>query len=502
MDDEGRQSKSQLSRFSGGILGRAKQTVINGGTFTNVISAGKGMSHFTAVYIKFKTRTKDHQVGFDTLQKHVSSAAFHNASDRVDPPRCHENTRRVVLQEILSWMILADTERAAWMAWLNGAAGAGKSAICQTIAEMCATQGIHVASFFFFRTDPTRNTIQPLVATLVYQMIQLVPEIKDIILSTIEGNPLIFQQSLATQLDELVIKPLRWLQFSGSVLKLRFIIDGVDECSGSEHQLDIIHTFSKFLAVKDCPIILLLGSRAERHLQPAFRSSRVSQILLQLPLDDNYLSDNDIYIFIRDKFAEIKATHSFSHLINVTWPPPSIVQEIVDKSSGQFIYASVVMKFISDPRSHPESQLAIIHGLRPSGFGPPLPFAQLDTFYRHIFSQVQNIELLATLLAYIIIGRSAAIDDLVRFFSMSEADVHIAFADLPSVIACQDGEIRFLHASLPDFLLDEARSGGYYINPTIWSTRLCIYWLQNASSGHFKSIHSPLLLYTNAYQFI
>lgn len=92
------------------------------------------------------------------LQEHVAPAAFHNSKQRVDPPRCHERTREAILQELFDW-IVGNIARDKWIAWLNGAAGAGKSAICQSTAEICIQRGKKVASFFFFRADDTRNTI-------------------------------------------------------------------------------------------------------------------------------------------------------------------------------------------------------------------------------------------------------------------------------------------------------------------------------------------------------
>ncbi len=124
-------------------------------------------------------------------------------------PRTH--TREAVLDEIFEW-IVGNVGRETWIAWLNGAAGAGKSAICQSIAERCILHGILVASFFFFRTDNSRNTVDPLVATLAYQLIQLLPETKKPIVEVVESNPLIFKQSFEAQLNLLVVQPLRQLQ--------------------------------------------------------------------------------------------------------------------------------------------------------------------------------------------------------------------------------------------------------------------------------------------------
>ncbi|KAF8957131.1 hypothetical protein BDZ97DRAFT_1627022, partial [Flammula alnicola] len=67
-----------------------------------------------------------------------------------DAPKCHPNTRLGVLDEIMDWLkdIQNDSPRTMWM---RGAAGAGKSAIARTIAQMCEDAGRLSSSFFFSR---------------------------------------------------------------------------------------------------------------------------------------------------------------------------------------------------------------------------------------------------------------------------------------------------------------------------------------------------------------
>ncbi|KJA20941.1 hypothetical protein HYPSUDRAFT_763649 [Hypholoma sublateritium FD-334 SS-4] len=356
----------ELNRHGVEFFSHANHTVVNGGSFMSV---------------NYSTTQNS---GFEILQEHVSPAAFHNSKQRVDPPRCHANTREAVLDELLDW-IVGNVQREAWIAWFNGAAGAGKSAICQSIAEICIQRGIKVASFFFFRADNTRNTIDPLVATLAYQIIQLLPDTKTHIVEAIEGNPLIFEQSFEAQLDTLIVRPLCLLQVSDPALQLLLIIDGVDECNGENTQMNLIRTLEKFLSTKNRPFIVLFSSRCENHIQMAFNSRGMNGILTQLPLDDNYQSEEDILCFLNDSFDEIKQTHPFGKSLDDHWPLPAHVDEIVEKSSGQFIYASVVIGFISNPSSNPSVRLDIIRGLRPSG--RLTPFAQLDALYRHILSR-------------------------------------------------------------------------------------------------------------------
>ncbi len=86
-----------------------------------------------------------------------------------------QTPREAVQKDIMDWILQTVTTRIQWMLWLNGAAGAGKSAIARSIVALCLARNIPIARFFFFRTDPTRNTLRPVVATLVYQLIQQLP---------------------------------------------------------------------------------------------------------------------------------------------------------------------------------------------------------------------------------------------------------------------------------------------------------------------------------------
>ncbi len=60
---------------------------------------------------------------------------------------------------------------------------------------------------------------------------------------------------------------------------------------------------------------------------------------------------------------------------------------------------------------------------------------------------------------------------IAQFLGFEVADVLSAMADLAAVVMCHQPTIRFLHPSLPDFLLDPSRSTEYYIDRTEWSTR-------------------------------
>ncbi len=76
-------------------------------------------------------------------------------------------------------------------------------------AEMCIQLGFNVACFFSFAPTPHETALTQSVATLAYQIIQLLPETKQLIVHAIETHPMIFEQAFETQLDVLVVDPMR-----------------------------------------------------------------------------------------------------------------------------------------------------------------------------------------------------------------------------------------------------------------------------------------------------
>ncbi|KJA20933.1 hypothetical protein HYPSUDRAFT_42533 [Hypholoma sublateritium FD-334 SS-4] len=451
-----------------GFFHNADHTTVFGGNFTTVTNI---------------TNIHERDNGFSILQSNVATAAFHSSKQRLDPPRCHAHTREAVLAELLEWIEAPHNIRTAWIAWLSGAAGAGKSAVCQSIAEMCKRRGARVASFFFFRADRTRNTVDALAATLAYQLIQLLPAVKPYVVEAVEGDPLIFEQAFEDQLEVLIVAPLRRLLVSDPSWTLLLVIDGVDECVGESTQMMLVQTFARLLSARDLPLIVLFASRRENQLQMAFSARDMTGILKELQLDNNYQSHADIQRFLDDSFEQIKRTHPFSRRLAPAWPPLAHVQEIVKKSSGQFIFAAVVIKFVSSPKANPATQLEIVRGLRPAGRATP--FAELDALYMHILSQVEDIQPVLELLAYTIFC-GAKLSEMLYFFQLAEDDAEVLLAPLTSVITL-DSEtdmLRFLHASLPDFLKSRERSGAYCISEL--GTHLAILWFDNAAAGRFQ----------------
>ena len=170
--------------------------------------------------------------------------------------------------------------------------------------------------------------------------------------------------------------------------------------------------------------------------------------------------------------------------LDPSWPSVDVLAGLVKKSSGQFIYASTVVKYVSSIRHHPTDRLNVILGIQPPRYAHEMPFGELDALYTHIFSSIEERETVLPLLGFHLLPRPPASlltekNPLEAFFLLNQGDLEMLFGDLSSVIEVSYYyPLRILHASLTDFLLDAARSKEFYIDLSSIHTacmRLCFH---------------------------
>ncbi|KAF5324210.1 hypothetical protein D9619_011363 [Psilocybe cf. subviscida] len=236
----------------------------------------------------------------DRLLAIVASNVILNAGGRADEVRCYPGTREEVIGKVERW-IDGDELLKGWMMWLSGPAGAGKSAISQTVAERCPKRGLHATNFFFFRGDATRNHTQPLVATLVYQLRRLYPTIDVILAECLTANPLICNASVEEQFEQLISSPIHMAQHSSSIhCPIILIVDGLDECNDERKQEKILLALHALVEADNSPFRVLVASRSEHHLVMTFNN--IGTPVESIFLDSEYRPQDDIHRFVITKF--------------------------------------------------------------------------------------------------------------------------------------------------------------------------------------------------------
>ena len=387
-------------------------------------------------------------------------------------PRCHENTRIAVLEKIGDWVNRV-IEITAIVNWLYGAAGAGKSAIARTMAELLLRRGQLLATFFFSRADSSRNNIKSVVATFAYNITLSIPESRPLITAMIEQDPHIFHRPFAHQLKQLVLGPLHQLSQQGIAYPTVIFIDGLDECLNHEERITLLRAMSMTTGTHSASLKFLITSRPELPIVRVFNTTPLVEVSARHSLDDAPESIEDVEYFLSAKFDEIKRTHPSKRHIPRDWPSSQITSDLVQKSSGQFIYPATIIRYISSPRHSPTLRLDMILKLRP--LSGEFTFAQLDLLYRHILMSCENVELALRIIGICLVSTQAidvpwghiyrypsqitAPEYMETILGLDPGDVQRCLEDLGSLIEYKSDteKLRVLHASLFDFLLDPAR---------------------------------------------
>ena len=94
------------------------------------------------------------------LLEHSAMGALHSSGERVDAPKCHEQTREAVQKDILSG--LSDGDGRQGLVWLTGPAGCGKTAIVGTVCDRLKACGRLAAAFYSYRSkmmDPYHTRV-------------------------------------------------------------------------------------------------------------------------------------------------------------------------------------------------------------------------------------------------------------------------------------------------------------------------------------------------------
>jgi hypothetical protein len=269
---------------------------------------------------------------------------------------------------------------------MTGAAGAGKSALQQTIAEKCGRGNILAATFFCSTTDPTRNTVQTIVPTIAYQLGRASPPVKQLINAAIAEDPLIFDQSLQTQITTLIANPVRWLRQDSQTLirslPYAILIDGLDECEEEDRQAELLIAIRECLLEDGLPFRIFVASRPEWAIRTALEpGGHLQAVAYHIQLSDMYDASADIRRYIIRRLQDLGLRNGLSS----QWFTIADVERLVVAASGQFIYAATVMKWISERRAGLiAKRLEVVLTWAQHENRSAKPFEKLDMLYTNI----------------------------------------------------------------------------------------------------------------------
>ncbi|KAJ7020072.1 hypothetical protein C8F04DRAFT_1145424 [Mycena alexandri] len=402
------------------------------------------------------------ETGINILHRSVALEALYDSADSYPQPRCHPETRTKMLDKLDNWCT-ENNSHVHPICWLHGPAGAGKSAIMQTLSRQLQDTGRLGAAFFFKRLHPTRGNAKVLFATLAHQLAENHGPFRPVISQVVERYPSIVQRDMEVQLRHLIIDPCQTLTDAPPPILL---IDGLDECQDEHIQQQILRLIGH--TVCQCPtgIRFLVASRPESHIREIIEDSSFDRLLTSVNVQRSF---NDVRTYLQDEFARIHREHPQTMKeVQTPWPSPEILDDLVEKSSGYFVYASTVIKFVDDPYFRPTERLEIVQNLKATQYDAP--FAALDQLYIQILSGVpaQFRSRLCDILQCVVHSTIFSSKEIDHILGLRPGDAQLILRGLHSLLEVPPYDkawpgISFHHASFLDFLQAQERSSNFHL---------------------------------------
>jgi hypothetical protein len=371
---------------------------------------------------------------------------------------CLPGTRETVLQDITLW---AKNPLGQNIFWLNGLAGTGKSTIAQSFTEVIANDGSLGASFFCSRDYLDRRELKNIFPTLAYQLACRHPHFRSHVVTAIKENPTLAHSSLISQLENLLVNPL-----SGKIISCVIVIDALDECLDDQPASAILSVLGRF-AQRLPRVKFFITGRPEPRIRTGFRLPLLEPLTHTFLLHEVKPSsvDNDIQLYLTRRLTTIAKRRSDLELPD-PWPRDNEIEALTKKSSGLFIFASTLVRFIESEHHEPSERLQLVlseaSGTMHEGrtgidslYSQVLLHAFSDVHESAVFDNVRRV-LGAIVLAFNPLSRKV----LSTILGLPTTLISTTLRYLHSVILVptdETKEIHIFHKSFPDFLQDGER---------------------------------------------
>jgi hypothetical protein len=336
-------------------------------------------------------------------------------------------------------------------------AGTGKTAIASTFAKHMEEQGILGATFFIDRQEAQRRDLGRIVQTLAYDLAKDDYRKLEVVWTVLRDDPAFERLPFEKQVQLLIKEPLD----SASPETMVILIDGLDEC-GASNGASLLNTLVKSFAHH--PIKLFVTSRNE---------VEIANTLRNLPHTSYKLQDIDVSGDVR-----LYWKHNLDNLCRgrglPDWQSMVAVEKWVKLTGDLFIYATTIMKILSNTKTSPIKKLRDLLDISRSGNGSAIAFVvsenrgPLEKLYMHILREAvqdkdgimraEDAQHLHDILEVVIYAQEPitpqALSDLL---DIDVNDLYAYLAPLHSVLVVPDATsadrvIRPLHQSFPDFV--------------------------------------------------
>ncbi|KAF8333981.1 uncharacterized protein EI90DRAFT_2915615, partial [Cantharellus anzutake] len=386
-------------------------------------------------------------------QLRYPAVAHHDSTEA-----CLPGTRIDLLNRIMAWCRNTENSEKRVML-LTAVAGAGKTSIAHSVAEECTREGILLSTFFFRACEQSQP--DHLFSGMARSLAARDHAYGTFITSILREDPTLTTAPFTMQFKKLVAE-LLLMRPPSSDRPMVVVIDALDECDKG--------TFPRLADIlrKEVPrlpsnIKFFLTSRqfdlVDRFLSP---ESPIDRLGINLSDDANV---QDCAMYVRTQLRELMDVHP--SLRTEVKQEDELVQAILERAGGLFIWASTVFRYMKVASGAP---LRMLGKLLDTGANQLKASAEemVDTLYASIlekcnwkdedFAHDYPIVMGAILIAQQPLSITAWGAILSPHLESSVEHTLVGLAPLLLGLGDPHTPIHILHLSLRDFLLDRIDS--------------------------------------------
>ncbi|KAB5588960.1 hypothetical protein CTheo_7594 [Ceratobasidium theobromae] len=369
---------------------------------------------------------------------------------------CTENTRLDILKGLNDW---SQDSSAADMYWMDGMAGTGKTTIACSFSQQLEAQKRLAASFFCSRTSPECRTVGRIVPTIGYQLARYSIPYRGVLYEVLEDDPDIGSTNIEKQFERLLMEPLMKVK-AAMPENLVVVIDALDECedrSVVQRLLDLL-----FRSAAQLPLKFFVTSRPEPEIYRKMVSGVAdSQKILHLHEIETSLVQADIALYLAEELRRFMK------------PSADQIERLSLRSGNLFIYAATLVRHVQlgNRRGDYQKRLDSLLAAAPRS---TKQYAQLDELYVTVLKSALSEDDLddegsddvkVVLQTVVCAQEPVDVGTLAALAGLNDVErVDSALQLLRSVlhVSGSNGLVSTLHASFPDFLFDQGRSGLFF----------------------------------------
>lgn len=372
--------------------------------------------------------------------------------------------------------------------WLQGRPGAGKSVLSSHIVDDLRSQALDCCFFFFQARDTVKSTVTRCLQSMAWQMAMLHLEILDKMRDMITER----RDNMTNSSESRSV----WQRiFLAGILKVKprkrqfWVIDAMDECTGSSDMTVFLTRIQEHW-----PLSVLVTSRdaAENHRRGTSR---------KITIESHAISEQDS---LQDISLLLEADLPYLPcLASDRWPTPEkLASEILERSAGCFLWASLVCSELSQVTS--EREITEVMNSIPS---------DMDALYCDILARMETARFGKETTKAILAWATYAFRPLhlAEMQTAIEMDIEDKISDVQRVISRCCGsllyvdkydKVQLVHLTAREFLTRGGTESEFVLTTTCAHGRLALaclnFLLQNSKKSPAGRPRRPESLVGNA----